>query len=287
MYNYTQQPGKAIQAPPLKTLGSGIVNTNYPSLTTAQISALNSPSIPKGLLAQEYQITPMLHPGVKKYEVYETPIDILALSVAWKRLRDNGDFGRVSKLLDSELFVQITQADKDNANIIRDYYHKKIMMLKLKNDRELTKYRSDLVKFIQSDGLIVKEEMLGLAYYLPVFHEYDVNLDEVRCAVDANQNFKKLDKEGKPKVLNLSTKLSPLKRIVRKTRNKTVYQYWFKDTVLNAGVLITLQPNNPLGHIWDDMFDNTEVLTIKGPYQRRTLDNFEYFSIDKWELVKG
>lgn len=228
-----------------------------------------------------------LHPHVKKYEVYETPTDVLALSVAWKRLRDNGHSG-IGKLLQDELFSKVADADIEMAKKIRDYYSKKIMMSTLRNDNpNMTAYRKDLNTFVHGDGRMVRENMLGLAYYLPIFYEYDVNIDEVRCAVDANQNFKKLDKENKPKLLKLSVELQPLKMIVRKTKRITTNQYWLKDLKLNAGVLISIQLSNPLEHIWNDMFLNTKVLQVNGSFCRRTIDNFEYFSVDKWHLAKG
>ena len=58
-----------------------------------------------------------LHPAVKKYEVYETPTDVLALSVAWKRLRDNGHSG-IGKLLQDELFNMVTGDDTEMAKQI-------------------------------------------------------------------------------------------------------------------------------------------------------------------------
>jgi len=75
--------------------------------------------------------------------------------------------------------------------------------------------------------------------------------------------------------------------LVRKTKRITTNQYWLKDLKLNAGVLISIQPGNPLEHIWNDMFLNTEVLQVNGSFCRRTIDNFEYFSVDKWHLAKG
>jgi hypothetical protein len=274
---------------------SNITSNNFVNLSP--VSLTNTSLTPKQLHAIQplaqlngsfmFSSENNLHPHVKKYEVYETPTDVLALSVAWKRLRDNGHSG-IGKLLQDELFSKVADADIEMAKKIRDYYSKKIMMLTLRNDNpNMTAYRKDLNTFVHGDGRMVRENMLGLAYYLPIFYEYDVNIDEVRCAVDANQNFKKLDKENKPKLLKLSVELQPLKMIVRKTKRITTNQYWLKDLKLNAGVLISIQLSNPLEHIWNDMFLNTKVLQVNGSFCRRTIDNFEYFSVDKWHLAKG
>lgn len=226
-----------------------------------------------------------IHPAVKKYEIYESPEDILALSIAWKRLRDN-DKHIVGKLLDKDLFGHVLQVDRTKAVEMRDYYSKKIMMWKLK-DKRLTPFREDLNQFIHSDGHIVKENMFGLVYYLPTFYEYDLNLDDIRTKVNYNQQFKKLDNERKPKSLKLSIDLTPIKKINKTTKHRKINQYWLKDTVLNAGVCINVDPNNNLEHIWEYMFNTQNLIKVNGIYTRRTVDDFEYFSLDKWTIDRG
>ena len=228
------------------------------------------------------------HPDVKKYEVYESPEDLLALSVAWKRLRDAGGIMPViNNLIDKDLYSHVTNDDRQLANTIRDFYSKKIMMWKLKNISEFSHYRKDLNSFVHSNGLTFNENMLGLAYHLPAFYDYDIVLDSVKSEVNPHQEFKKLDTQMKPKVLTLSTNLIPLKKLEKKRKKIHNIQYWFKDDTINAAVCITVEKNNTLLHVWDQIFDNQKVLKIKGRYVRRTLDDFEYFSVDRWELDKG
>jgi hypothetical protein len=228
-----------------------------------------------------------ISPQVKKYEVFESPEDVLALSVTWKRLRDE-DRNIAGKLLDSELFAHVKQEDRDKANVIRDYYSKKVMMWKLKGDGKLTSYRNDMNNFVHSNGLVVKENMFGLIYYLPIFYEYDLQLDNVRTLVNPNQEFKKLDKENKPRALvGLTETLIPLSKILKKNSKNTTTEYWFKDTRMDAAVLIKVPKGNSLEHLWEYMFDNSTELKIKGRYIRRSFDDFEYYSVDNWELDRG
>ena len=228
-----------------------------------------------------------VHPAVKKYEIFESPEDTLALSIAWKRLRDNNKANNIGKLLDRELFSHIKQEDKDKANEIRDYYSKKVMMWKLKGDGKLTPYRNDMNQFVHSNGLVVKENMFGLIYYLPIFYEYDLNLDNVRGQVNINQKFKKLDDERKPHMLVITEDLTPITKFKKHNKKGTTTQYWLKDTIMNAGVMISVDKGNSLEHLWEYMFDNEKVLKIKGRYIRRYIDDFEYYRIDNWELAKG
>ena len=104
---------------------------------------------------------------VKRYEVIETTEDVLALSVAWKRLRDTKDRGAqyisISSLLDDNLFRQVEESDKIRANQIRDYFSKKIMLWSLKSIK-LSKYRQDLNTFIHGNDKKVTEEMLPIVF---------------------------------------------------------------------------------------------------------------------------
>jgi hypothetical protein len=130
--------------------------------------------------------------------------------------------------------------------------------------------------------------MFGLIYYLPIFYEYDLQLDNVRTLVNPNQEFKKLDKEKKPRALvGLTEALIPLSSILKKNSKNTITEYWLKDTRMDAAVLIKIPKGNSLEHLWKYMFDNSTELKIKGRYIRRSFDDFEYYSVDNWELARG
>jgi hypothetical protein len=280
MYSHTQKPGQAKQAPPLKTLGSGIIAQTLPGLTTQQLTALGSnnfgPLNTVSITGVDFGISKSYHPDVKKYEIYESPEDLLALSVAWKRCRDNGT-ASYNNLLDPSLFKALTHEDQTVADSIRDYYSKKVMMWKLKGTK-LTPYREDLNTFVHADGKKFREQVFGLAYYLPEFYSYDVSLDEVRLQIDTNI-----------KPLNETTvkKLTPIKQIVKKNKSATKIQYWLKDIETEGGVLISIDPKNPLEHIWNHLFETKELLSIKGHYYTHDKYDFEYFNVRNWNLALG
>ena len=216
------------------------------------------------------------HPDVKKYEIYESPEDLLALSVAWKRQRDtNTSYTGFHNLLDNELFKVLTHEDQTVADSIRDYYSKKVMMWKLKGTK-LTKYREDLNSFVHADGKKFREEMFGIAYYLPEFYSYDTSLDEVRLQIETDI-----------KSFNETTvkTLAPVKRIVKKNKSITKIQYWLKDSETGGGVLLSIDTKNPLEHIWNHLFETKELLSIKGQYYTHDKYDFAYFNIRNWNLV--
>lgn len=216
------------------------------------------------------------NPDVKKYEVYESPEDVLVLASTWKRMRDEGRQGIVSKLMDSKLFKEISPADRALASEIRDYYSKKIMMWNLKGNN-ITNYRKDLSKLVHSDGTILREDMMGIAYHLPTFYQYDQEFEEIRLGTNYNGL--------KGSFVNTTFELEPIKRLFRKTRTQAVFEYWFRNKKDNAPFMMGLTVKNPLQHVWDNMFDNTEVLPIEGAFVVKKKDDFEYFLItDKWQL---
>jgi len=259
------------------TFGSGITVSGLSPLTASQLSTLQNVS-----LGWEY---PTSH-QVKKLEIYETPNDVLALSCAMQRLRKEQP-GVKFRLLDDTVINNVKHEDKNRAQDIRDYYSKKIMMGKLTEQLAMTNYRQDLNKFIHGSVTQVKSTDVGLVCFLPTFYDQDIELDEVKSLVKLNQDFVSMDKRMTPKALNTSVVLTPLKKLTRKTKNKTTYQFWFKDDLLNAGVVLELTKDNPLMHLWEHMFNNDATIKILGTFARRRLDDFEHFSITNWELDRS
>lgn len=225
------------------------------------------------------------NPLVKKYEIVETTEDIVTLAVTAHRVMQNSKIYHT--LLERELFEKVTSEDREQARTIKDYYSKKVMMCKLKSDKKLSPYREDMNKLIHTDGMTFKESMVGIAYWLPEFYDYDCKLDLIKTNFDTKQNFDQLNKDGKPGTLKLSVDLEPVDCIQRKSKRTKHHEYWFKDTKLNAGVVIKIEDKNQLKNVWDMVFNNEKSITIAGQYTRQTLDNFEYFSVTNWELQKG
>ena len=254
--------------PPL-TINPG--NVNYGSVTLASNNVFSLDS---------FMSDRNMNPNVKKYEIYESPIDLLALSSAWKRMRDAGTaHGRIGKLLDKDLFDSLISEDYTHAERIRDYYSKKIVMWKLKGER-MSNYRNDLSTFVHSDGMKFKEEMLGLAYYLPAFYEYDIQLDEVRLQVEPTGITKK-------PMINSSRIFIPIKRIAQKTKRISVVQYWLKDAKNDYAAMIQIEAKNQLEHLWNHVFNNNNLIEINGNFHLKQRDNFEYLSVTNWELTRG
>jgi hypothetical protein len=236
------------------------------------ISTMPVTPIDWGSFGQETQNT-----NVKKYEVYEISKDLLALSVCWARLRKekaqsyNILSPTITKLLDSELFRLTTQEDIEQANIIRDYYSKKIMVWKLKNIN-LSVFRQDLSSFIHSNGQTFKESMIPLAYRLPEFYEYDVEFEKM--AFDYNKEVKFYD----PYAVNETRQLKFVKKLTVNKKHSKSKEYWFTDTHNNL-VNLSLESSNPLLSLMDMTVDKNDI-TIIGAIRKSKRDGLEYLKVD-------
>ena len=217
---------------------------------------------------------------VKRYEVIEATEDILALSVAWKRLRDTKNESiqvGITTLLDDNLFRKIEEPDRIRANEIRDYFSKKIMLWTLKSVK-LSAYRQDLNKFIHGDSKKVTEELLPLIYRLPEFYEYDIQFDQFKREVNLEiTNFSNIDSVKK------ITTLTPVTSFYKTNKRVKHFEYWLKDSNDNAH-LITIEPKNPLKHIWDKIFANGQ-LRIEATCYPKKYDELQYYQLLNWSVT--
>jgi hypothetical protein len=271
-YNVSKQFAKMINS-------GSLTNTSisgYGATPTLSLGAVGAGS--SGYSAQSINLGDIeyaFNDNVQKYEVYEISQDLLALSVCWARYRkirnDSGPQPTITKLLDSELFRLVTEEDITQANVIRDYYSKKIMVLKLKNEG-FTAFREDLNTFIHSDGKMFKESMLPLAYRLPEFYEYDVEFEKM--AFEYNREVKRNDD---PHVVTVK-QLKFVKKLSVNTKRQKRKEYWFSDRHNNL-VLLSVESSNPLLSLMDMTVDKNDI-TIKGSIRKSTRDGLEYLKVD-------
>lgn len=217
------------------------------------------------------------HESIRKYEIYESTEDLLALSCAWYRLRQDAKVTNkpvpISKLINKQLFDIVNDTDRLHASSIRDYYSKKIMIWKLKN-QHLTPFREDLNSFIHSDGLKFVEKTFGLAYRLPEFYAYDTTLDNI--FTDKNKEIKK-DIRGSE-----SKKLQYIGKTLIDRRSMKRNEYWFSDENNNVSVIL-LGRDNPLLEMFEQVTQTT--VTINGLYYTKQKDEKNYYQIEKYKLV--
>jgi hypothetical protein len=248
-----------------------MINGSYNPTTSISLGAVGSGSSYSINLSD---IELDFNDNVQKYEVYEISKDLLALSVCWARYRKTkhnlGVQPTITKLLDSELFRLVTEEDIEQANIIRDYYSKKIMVLKLKNIG-FTSFREDLNTFIHSDGKMFKENMMPLVYRLPEFYEYDIQFEKMSF------EYNKEVKQHEPFKVD-ERQLKFVKQLSVNTKKYKRKEYWFSDRHNNL-VNINIDTSNPLLSLMD-MTVNKNDITIKGVFRKNSRDGSEFLKLD-------
>jgi len=273
-------------------------NQAIPSLTTCQISSLQSatyninstlnyPNTSPINLNDIIKSTTGYHDGkyVKTYQIIEAAEDLLTLSVAHKRLLSE----RISLLaksfsfkniLDSVIFENLNDNDREIASTIRKYYSQQIVMWALKGIK-LTSFREDLKTYFNGEGNKFVENTIPLVTKLPYFYDYDIKLDEIKREFTT-------DLSGyNPITTNIPDKhsyiLTPIKSLFRKTKKTKCIEYWLKDNY-NRAYKIEIEHNNPLQPLWDKTF-NSSKLEILGYIKVKRLDDLNYFHLFGWEVL--
>jgi hypothetical protein len=217
---------------------------------------------------------------VKRYEVVESPEDVLALSVTWNRIRKAKVNTGISNLLHPDLISTVTHEDVDKANEIRDYYSKKIMLWKLLG-KTLTSFREQLNNAVHGNTKIIRNEILGLLYYLPDFHEYDVQVDSLKEHINVRKiNSDVLDNRSKLKITE------PIKRIQYITKKSKQAHYWFKDIDNEIGIRLAIDLSNPLEQLFKTVFSKQDRFEFTATLYHSKIDDFEFLSIKKWDLTE-
>lgn len=227
---------------------------------------------------------------VKRYEVIEATEDVLALSCAWYRIREQRKSNKsikevhynISNLLDQNLFRQVNSEDRAFATIIKEYYGQKIVVWTLK-EIKLTQFRTDLSQFVHGDGKRVAESILPLVFKLPEFYVLDSAMDVMKRELSLEiPNFHEVINYADEKK---TYALTPIKVFERKTKRFNRLEYWLRD-ILNNAYCIHLETNNPLQHIWDYLFYSGTTLSIKGHLVPTELDEFQYYRLSGWTVAE-
>jgi len=205
-------------------------------------------------------------------------VDMLAISVAWKRLRDSNE-ATVSSLLDESLFDAVTPEDLTLAESIRIYYQQKLIKLRLLGNKELSKFRADLSIYINGPGTTFNESDLPMIYRLPEFYEYDISLDHIKQGVKMHMPIKSVFGTNN----NFTKTLIPIKYLTRSVKKVKIHEYWLKDEQ-DFLHLIAIGHDNALQHIWDKEFSK-EILSIQAFFSLANQDDFQYFKPLKWKLL--
>lgn len=215
------------------------------------------------------------------------PLDVLAISVACKRIGELNIHRVWSSFTDPEIQKETTTDDIAVAKQIRDYYSKKIIYWKLKG-RALTAFRHDLEQFIQNDGMLYREDDTGMIYKLPYLYEHDQKIDNLRNTVFTNHH----DNQELQQYFSQTTfKLCPVEKIQKFTKYRgKVIQYWFYFSSDGYPAVIELrycEDTKSIVPLWNNYFDTHKTVEIAGNYEVRNNLDFDYYLISKWNIISN
>lgn len=204
----------------------------------------------------------------------EHNIDALILSCAIYRLNSSGIYYSLDDIKND----QVIDEDRLLAKKIRNYYGSKLVMSSLKN-QSMSSFRKDLAGFLCTDGTKYDLAIAGIIYKLPEFYEYDQTLELLNYTkfapiyADDDKNFEC----GEFNIV-------PVTKLMRNTKIKKSIQYWFVVEKNNHPLCISIEPKNPLLHIWEKLFSHNKVLKIKGTFIINKGVGFKYYDASKWNL---
>lgn len=211
--------------------------------------------------------------------------DVIILSCTRVRLHANtstaiptyaGSFFQI----DNSLVEYIQDCDRELAKKIREYYSKKIVVWQLKG-KPLTSFRMALAELLSGPGTDVPDALIGVAYRLPDFYNYDSNFE----------SLKETSFRSEPAPINgfVTRILKPVFSINKSRPGNKITEYWFELAGRNQAAKISVLSDNPLRPIWNRIYDdaknNNECLVVNGKFNIVTAGEVPHYDIQKWDLI--
>jgi hypothetical protein len=214
-----------------------------------------------------------------KMTEYSLEVDILAASIAWKRIKEGeASAGFESMLLDPALHQQINSDDIEHAERIRSYYGQKMTFAAL-TKTEMSPFRKSLASFLQTDGKKFATENLGMLYWLPYFYDYDQKFETMKPMFQGATQLPKVSKKH-------AITLAPIQMLNTKpTKPGSMNEYWFKEKESGSAVIVKVQRTNPLLKLWDANFKTSPTIAVTGTKCTNSRDGLTFYIIDDWQLA--
>lgn len=212
----------------------------------------------------------------------ETPIKFdvnpLVLSVRLKKIRDENPT-QWFRLEDPEVKSRLMGEDFSEAEVIKEYYSKKMMWINLRDSR-LSDYRNNLVQFLSQVKSTLSKKEVGMVVSLPYFYQEDQVLDSIV------KNYRVSNCPNvKPNLTKFTRELVYIHQTTRWVNKKKFVFYWFADD--NQFVYnIQLEDGNTLKRFFEDIV-LTKSSTVFDTYINKVDYPFDYYKMFDFKLLKG
>jgi len=174
-----------------------------------------------------------------------------------------------------KIAAKITDQDRVFAESLRSYYKSKLIIAKLRGDN-FTKFKTDLLQYLNDSPTKITSKFIGMIYKLPYFYHYDMELVEIFGSehVDLEKAPGRLDRQD----INLS--------FIRKADNGQKrarhYEYWFKAEN-NLRILVEVEKHNPVRNLWEKSIQEGD-LNINAIFEKKRRDNLEFYVAKAWTI---
>lgn len=164
--------------------------------------------------------------------------------------------------------VTPTQADRDCAESIKQYYRNRLVLKALKHG-QITQFTQDLYQLID-ECVTPTTAHLGMIYRLPYFYYEDLARDRL-AEQFTNQQLCFASALFHDTIE--TQVLSPVEKVLRSRQGSEVNEYWFANSQQQP-VLVSISTSNTLTHLINGLFEWSTV-SVSGyykPSQMRGID---------------
>ncbi len=215
-------------------------------------------------------------------EYKEAPIsfdvDPLVLSVRLKKMSEEDPSHRYKRLENPSVKSALMGNDFNDAVKIKEYYSKKIMWSSLK-DSNLSRYRADLMQYLQHPKTMLSKQEVGMLVTLPYFYDEDQIIDSI-----TSQYLTSDIPHVRPNMKKITRELVFLHQTSRWVHRKKTIFYWFADD--NSFVYnIQLEEGNVLRKFFEDAV-LTKSTSVFETLITKVVYPFEYYKMFDYRLIK-
>lgn len=193
------------------------------------------------------------------------------IAVALLRNESDGNLSMIETDKDPSSLQYILEGKyQEQADIIREYYKKKLFFGAMDNSFSTTKFRNDLQTCLERKEINhIKSNEVGMLARLPDFYLEDITRDKIRIECNG----------GPIKETNFWADELPARYMCgthsRFGKNRT-HSYWF-NVKKDRALCFHLDGTNPLINLFNDYLEPNKVILLQGGFHTRKQDEFHFY----------
>jgi hypothetical protein len=218
----------------------------------------------------------MFNPNSNPWLVKDLKFDGDPVACSWHLHRTNAVPENFRTVLE-----RITEEDRETAVKIRNHFRGKLLLLQLGN-KPLTRYRSELLKFLTKNSAYAQEE-IGMIMSLPMLYEEDLLLDSLKENYN-NTPWKNSEVYNQSVERTLNFINSHTKKSQKYSRSRfSSRTKWLHDEN-DRLYLIETEDQCPYRMFWQDIIKKPFTIVGK-PIKNHSRDDLYYYELHDWFIL--